>query len=378
MTTNPSHEKTPRVLLVCGVFSPERCGVGDYTRRLASELGTQGADVHVWSSKGAVESEGVHVHADVDGWTDTLLVRRRFEEVLREVRPDVVQIQYPGSYGKANRSVAGNLLPHWARTRGFRVFTTLHEWGERSLLWRLRASLMVSRSHGVVAVTSPDARILARRPRLGSARVRHIPLGPNLEFDRIQQARSAIPVLAFFGFLDPLKGLEELLEVAASLRVRGQAFRLDLHGRYEPASCAHHAAIRAQVQRLGLDGVVRFAGPLPGDPQEAARALSETWLGVLPFREGISERRSSFLVLGRAGIPVLTSPGRWQPDWLEDSENVFLEPLSPEGWADRIARLCEDPARLDGVGSRLRSEILGRHDWAFAARGHLDFWKGPA
>lgn len=352
--------------------------MGDYTRRLALELASQGADVHVLTSSRAGRERGIRIHSVVDEWTRTAQVKARVEKVLESVRPDIVQVQYPASYGNANRAVAGNLLPQWVRSRGFKVVTTLHEWGERSLRWRLRAGFMAWRSHAVVAVTTHDARRIASLPVFARKHVRHIAIGANLEFERSSAPRSPDPVFAYFGFLHPLKGLEELLDATAILRAKGLRFHLDLHGHYYPDSDRHHAAIREQVRRLDLVESVRFPGPVPADPEGASNAFQGAWLGVLPFREGVSERRGSFLALGRSGLPILTSPGPWQPEWLREGENSFLEPLEPSRWATRLAHLCARPELLEAVGARMKTEIVERHSWGAIARQHLAFWKDLA
>ncbi len=364
-----------RILLVCGAFPPQPCGVGDYTARLGSALAHAGIEVHVLSSELALPVEGIHVHPLVADWTRTASVRKVFSEALDKIRPDMVQVQYPGSFGPGNRSLAGNLLPWWAWERGCRVATTLHEWGERKLQWKVRAALMAAGSHALVAVTSHDARLVRSLPWVGRRPVRHVPIGANLEFDRDVSGVTDLPVLAYFGFLHPLKGVTELLQAAALLKSRGTRFRLDLHGFFRPDTDRHHAAIREQVRSAGLDAVVRFPGPVPSDPAGAAAALREAWLGVLPFREGLSERRGSFLALGRSGLPMLTSPGPWNPEWVREGDNVFLEPLDPTRWADRIERLlAAGPAGLDPVGVRLRTEIVCRHSWSAIARDHIAFW----
>jgi glycosyltransferase involved in cell wall biosynthesis len=349
--------------------------VGDYTARLGGALVEAGAEVHVLTSSRGRGEDGLRLHPLVEDWTETSVVRKVFAAALDKIRPDVVQVQYPGSYGRANRSLAGNLLPWWTWERGFRVATTLHEWGERKLQWKIRAALMAAGSHALVAVTSHDARLVRSLPWVGRRPVRHVPIGANLEFERDAAGVSDLPVLAYFGFLHPLKGVTELLQAAQILKTRVVDFRLDLHGFFRPDDDRHHAAIGQQVRAAGLEHHVRFPGPVPADPAGAAAALRKAWLGVLPFREGLSERRGSFLALGRSGLPVLTSPGPWNPDWVRDGDNIFLEPLEPARWADRIERLlAAGPAGLDPVGARLRTEIVCRHSWSAIARDHLAFW----
>lgn len=374
MEANRPPNTARRALLVCGAFAPEPCGVGDYTSRLAAHLAEQGCEVHVLTSTRAEPQPGIHVHARVVDWKANEDVRAVLDEVMGGIRPNVVQIQYPGSYGAANRALAGNLLPKWVRATGVRVCTTLHEWGERKLQWKLRAGFMALSSDALVAVTSHDAHILRRVPLVGRRVVRHIPIGANLEFDRLPAQRGDVPVLGYFGFLHPLKGVSELVDAAALLRDRGVAYRLDLHGHFHPDRDSHHASIRAQVDAARLGDHVRFPGPVPADAAGAAEAFRETTIGVLPFREGVSERRGSFLALGQAGFPILTSPGIWQPEWLRDGANVFLERLEPSAWADRIEHLLSNRDALPPVGTRLRSEIVNRHSWSAIAREHVQLW----
>lgn len=366
--------KLRKAMLVCGAFAPEPCGVGDYTGRLASSLEEEGCEVHVLTSTKARSMGGFRVHAAIDDWTDLRETRRKVLELVDGIRPDVVQVQYPGSFGPANRSLAGNLLPLWIRSRGVRVCTTLHEWGERKLQWRLRAAFMALGSDALVAVTSSDARLLAALPIVGRRPVRHVPIGSNLDFGYETAPVAGVPVLAYFGFLHPLKGVRELVETAAALRRRGVGFRLDLHGHFHPEQDSHHAEIRSQVEAAGLGESVRFPGPVPSDPKGASESFRDAVLGVLPFREGVSERRGSFLALGQAGIPVLTSPGPWRPEWLRDGENVFLEPLEAPRWAERIEHLLANRDALSPVGARLKTEIVKRHAWPAVARAHLDLW----
>ncbi|MCB9497256.1 MAG: glycosyltransferase family 4 protein [Fibrobacteria bacterium] len=343
---------------------------------LCIALAEEGVDVHVLTSRNAGPVPGCTIHAVVEDWSHRSPVRRQIEDVLKSVRPDVVQIQYPASYGTANRSIVGNLLPYWVKGEGRLVCTTLHEWGERALKWKIRAAFMGMNSDAVVSVTSIDASLLTRMRWIGGRKVHHIPIGANLEFDRISGSQTDLPVLSYFGFLHPLKGVGELLEAARLLHGKGIRFRLDLHGHFHPESDAHHASILEKVESAGLNAVVRFPGPVPSDPEGASEAFHDSWLGVLPFREGLSERRGSFLALGRAGLPILTSPGPWCPSWVVDGRHAFLEPLVPQAWAQRLeALLSLGLDRLDGVGTELRREILDRHAWRQIAKQHVALWE---
>ena len=102
-----------RVLMISGEYPPMEGGVADFTAIVSEKLHARGAQVHVLTSHAAQdarEAESAQVHAVMDDWGFGPLVRK-MRELIADVRPDVVNIQYQtAAYGM---HPAINLLPRF-------------------------------------------------------------------------------------------------------------------------------------------------------------------------------------------------------------------------------------------------------------------------
>ncbi len=58
-----------KVCFIVGAFPDMKCGIGDYTYKLAEELGKKGFEIHVITSKKAnCKSEIIHIHSIMEEW----------------------------------------------------------------------------------------------------------------------------------------------------------------------------------------------------------------------------------------------------------------------------------------------------------------------
>jgi len=107
--------------------------------------------------------------------------------------------------------------------------------------------------------------------------------------------------LLFLGRLHPVKGLDRLLDVWATLESEFQEWQLVVAGKGDPA---YEAVIKAQAERLGLQRI-RFTGPLYGKHKEAAYRAAD--LFVLP-----THSENFGIVVAEAlahGCPAIVSKG---------------------------------------------------------------------
>ena len=122
-----------RILMVTGEYPAMQGGVGDYTRQLSQALVALGADVHVLTH---VDAGGDHLRTPTApfepavyptlahmGWPLWSAVI----ESIREIRPDVVHIQYQSAAFNLHGFV--NYLPLRLRTlrQRPRIVTTFHD-----------------------------------------------------------------------------------------------------------------------------------------------------------------------------------------------------------------------------------------------------------
>jgi glycosyltransferase involved in cell wall biosynthesis len=108
----------------------------------------------------------------------------------------------------------------------------------------------------------------------------------------------------------------------------------------------------------GLEGLYREFGHL--EDAAVSHALSAVDLMVLPFEDGVSERRSSASTSLAHGVAVLTTRGESTGSTLRSARFLAMADASdPEGFREAAASLLADPARLHALGDSGR-EAYGR------------------
>lgn len=168
--------------------------------------------------------------------------------------------------------------------------------------------------------------------------------------------------LAYVGRLAPGKGLAECLEALALARARGVAAHLVVAG-----SGPEEARLRAQARALGLDALVRFAGPARGE--DKIRLLCEADVLLLPsYSEGLPYALLEGMAAG--AVPVATPVGAI-PDVVAEGVHGRLVPV---GDAAALARAI---VALDGdrdALARMSRACRGRVGAAYSLeRLALDF-----
>jgi len=173
-------------------------------------------------------------------------------------------------------------------------------------------------------------------------------------------------LLGYFGFINEEKGLDSLLFAIRDLRAAKFPVHLllvgGLHSDREAEVSPVQERLRRLLETLRLQDVVTATGYLESDA--ASRALVGVDLAVLPFRDGVTTKRSSFLSVLSHDVPVLSTRGAHLPAALQHGDNVDLvEAEAPEATgralATAVQRLAADATlrdRLRAGGRRLFEE----------------------
>ena len=347
-----------RVLFVVGAFPNLPCGVGDYTFFLTRELSKSGLEVYVLTSRSQdiitndQELSGVQVHAVVPSW-DLSSIPLLIQEI-RRISPDIVHIQYPANFGKANRKLLANLLgivAKWATKNKARVITTLHEFGERSLRWRARTLLNVLTSDLMICVNSFDVRVLEKWTR---RIVVHVPIASSiprvfissdqkLKIREVMGVSNSDLMVVYFGFITPLKGFDVLVRAIIKLKTKGWHGKLVILTALDTETQPYHREMIELIDTFGVRNDFVFQKKYYSK-EEISMYLQSADLAVLPFVEGASERRSSLLAVLQNGLSAITTTGPNLPANFEHRLNMFLvSPGDSDAIAQAIFELSLDP-----------------------------------
>ena len=398
-----------RVGMLAGSYQPARCGVAHYTARLKEALGRSGVRVDLYTDRASAAQGGRAdgVKGVTDGWSyrDLLPLAR----AIRRDDPDLLHIQHAGGTYGFERAVFS--LPPLLRGLGYRgrIVTTAHEygwwawslpafdggahalarWGQRRGLWDEEDGFLLTGSdHLVTTNADAEGALLARLPHL-APKLTRVPIGVNIAVQEVERgaARAQLrrrygwsegaAVVAFFGFLHPVKGLETLLRAFEYVQKTQPDARMLLIGGVESlalrgAEAANYwASLESLTETLGLGGKVAMTGYLTDE--EVSSLLWGADLGVLPFNAGVTLKSGSLLTLLAHGLPVVgTRPKEVEPDLAQ-----LLTLVPPKD-----ARALEGAllAHLSDLNGSRRAAEAGRAfaqncSWEGVARQHIGIYE---
>jgi glycosyltransferase involved in cell wall biosynthesis len=160
--------------------------------------------------------------------------------------------------------------------------------------------------------------------------------------------------------LDPIKGLELVIEALAKLRSQNH-FRLLIAG---SGAKAYEKTLRDLVDARGLQSVVDFVGLLQGHDKEAALASADA-LVLSSYHENFGLAVAEAL---QAGLPVLVSDRVGLSSLVSQSGSGLVTECCPDQIASGLRRMAEDEALRRKMGENGRQVAKEQFDWNTIAK----------
>jgi glycosyltransferase involved in cell wall biosynthesis len=395
---------------IAGTYQPKHCGVAHYTSHLCKALLQEGIKSTVLTTYDAAEGiEEPDVVGAVRNWRATNLFS--LVQAIHSTQADILHIQHAaGTYG-FERAVF--LLPFLLKLTGWRspIISTIHEygwwewqpkwlppqlleslktWGQQQDWWDREDGFLLTQSDAVIT-TNRNAKqaINFRLPDLNQ-KVYEIPIGANVTVSSInrEQARQRVRqachwsdealVIAFFGFLHPVKGLETLLPAFKQVVAKHPEARLLLVGGVESLALPNEQAdcywrkLQGTIAALNLTKKVCMTGYL--DDDAASHCLSGADIGVLPFNHGVTLKSGSLLALMAHSLPVIATRSNPPDADLSDRIVQLVNPRDINELATEITELLNNPEKrtqLAAAGYRFSQSF----DWSSIAKTHSEIYQ---
>ncbi len=388
-------------------------GVGDCTNEIARALAQHGVNVSVLTTNGDmphVPRSTPHVLRTIKTWDWSALTQIR--KIVFEMQPDIVHIQYQtGAFGMHPMI---NFLPRFIpppdKKNGAGVAVTFHDLRPMYLFPKAGAlrdwvTFQLARSaEAVIATNKADYMKLREQVRGRHKWLKLIPIGSNIaptttpsDFDR-ERLRKQLGVrddetlLVYFGFLNESKGGETLIRALYDLPKAKLLFLGGQTGASDATNIAYLEHIKQEIAHYNLTARVIWTDFLPAEQISAHFYASD--ICVLPYRDGASFRRGSFMAALAHGLPIITTRPQQEatqtitaqderfefadnldlPE-LRDGENVlFVPPDDADALHLAITRVHDAP----GLAARLSSgaRVTARaFSWDKIADEHLELYE---
>jgi glycosyltransferase involved in cell wall biosynthesis len=278
------------------------------------------------------------------------------------LQPDIIHGH--GAKGAAYARLAAHRV-------GARAICTPHggwlhypPWSLRGATYGAMERALNRLAHGVIFESAFSRDTFARRlgpPRCPQA-VIHNGL-PEEEFTLRERAPRPYDFV-FVGELRELKGIATLLDAIALLGPRHPDCRVLVAGDGPDAE-----RFRLQSRRLGLEGAVRFAGPV----FPSARAFAEGRFAVVPSRA----ESLPYVVLEAmaAGMPVIATRVGGIPEIFGPRADDLVPPGDARALAGKMAAMLDDPVRAERDALDARAFVQARFSLDAMASGINAFYE---
>jgi glycosyltransferase involved in cell wall biosynthesis len=311
----------------------------------------------------------VFPHIERWGWG----VWDALDALTADWQPDVVHIQYQTAAFDMHPAINLWAWRPWSQRPRAVTAVTFHDLLVPYLFpkahWlglRDWVNHTLARTLDVAITTNPEDTLQLRAIRPD---VEEIPIGSNIpdnppaNFDRATwrahwRVPEDAPLLCYFGFLNASKGGEMLVDVLDALVDRGHdAHLLMIGGRVgasDPTNYAYLQKVEASIAARGLTDRVHWTDHVPARQVSAAFHISDVCL--LPYRDGASYRRGSFMAALEHGMAIVTTPPAVPyPDLVDGETLLFAPPDDARAMTDAVARLLADEALRQRLGQQAKA-----------------------
>lgn len=365
-----------RVCMVTGTLPPAKCGVGDYTDKLCSNLAKKKIEVYAVTTQDLGFNNSLYnIIPQIKKWNLTNYFK--ILKVIKTTNPDIVHIQYPTIMYKKNLCI--NLLPIGLKMMGFKVITTLHEYSDCSMKAKLRMQPNLYFSDALIIVDSIYKNDIIKNKLLKNKLIKYINIGSNItksnlsQNDKMELRKKILgedsnkSIIGYFGFIHKKKGLESILYSLNNLKKEGVLNSkfliigdLDKNNKY-------HLSILELINKLNLIDDVSVTGYLP--EHEVANYLSITDFIVLPFEDGLSPKNGSFLASIQEGKAIITTKRKTGNLFISD--NIYYLENNKD-----VRQLCLLIKKLQESANYIKNftSIDNEFSWDNIAEKHKKFY----
>jgi len=323
-----------KILIVCSVVPPYKDAVGESAVKLCDLLIERGLRCCILTSVNQVKQE--YVYTLINTWG--LGGIKKIINFAKKEKFEKIIFEYPTSLYKRNIFIS--FLPFLCKIFRLNTITYLHEYGNYSRLGKLRIFPILLFSDLILTTDSINYALLLKM-NIAKSKVSVLSVGSNfrdklfLESQTVhssQEVKSRINIL-YFGYIMSGKGIENYVSFAEKYELDDIQFNIIGSLPEHPNSFAKELYIKIKNSPF-----IKYFGFV--QEEELIKHFHSIDIVYLPYGEGVSERRTSFMTVMGFGKIVITTKPQIKINGLIDGENVFfIDELSNESFNSIITEI---------------------------------------
>jgi glycosyltransferase involved in cell wall biosynthesis len=216
----------------------------------------------------------------------------------------------------------------WIKLSGLETVLYLHEFSNYSLLGKLRIYSLTLFSDKIITVDAPNFMALQQRYWL-KKKIYHLSRGSQIQpMKNIERGEPEVETACrdnrklralYFGFIRAGKGIETMLHTFNNNEEIRQHWELHVVGGLSDSAQSSEQSILDDIKKSSF---VTYHDYLPG--VQLQKVFAECDVFLLPFDEGLTERRGSFMAGMAFGKPIITTKPLYPIDGLQNDINIFF------------------------------------------------------
>lgn len=297
-------------LLITGSYPPDVCGVGDYTSCLMNAESAK--DWQLFYKK---------------DWN--IKNYKQYKKEIDKLNPDKIIIQYP-TLGYKWSFIPFLLLAHYTKKLHEKCIMVYHEFSNKKLKARVVQDFALYFAKKLVVTNEYEKQAVRKHHKKLDISI--IKIFSNIsEVEKIKSFSERKFDFIYFGQICPGKGIEEYIDIVSKMQGKNTA----LIGRIPTGLEEYGNEI---VNRAKQNNINVF---LDLNNEDTSEILNNSKCAILPFPDGISERRGSFLASAVNGCLIVSTTGKYTTEGLRNI--LFAElPATSEEIENKTSQITDE------------------------------------
>ena len=301
-------------LLITGSYPPDVCGVGDYSYCLMNANNSK--DWKLFYKK---------------DWR--LKNYHRYKREIAGISPDKIIIQYP-TQGYGWSLLPFILMIHFTRKLGKNCILVYHEFSNRSKKAKFVENIALFFCKKLIVTNEFEKDEIRKSHKKIDIYI--IKIFSNIEkVSEIKKFSERKYDFTCFGQIRPFKGIEEFIETVRPLNNYKKALVGMIPSMFED----YGTEIIEKAKLAGIEVILNL------DNKDTSDLLNNTKFLILPFTDGILERRGSFLAGAVNGCLIVSTVGKYTTQAL--NEIITKKLPVKEGELEKLKEMINDEIWTD-------------------------------
>ncbi|QWE10887.1 hypothetical protein [Polynucleobacter sp. es-EL-1] len=323
-----------KIALICSVLGEGRCGVEDYTLKLYKNY---------FSLENNMEIIFVNNLGD-------------FLKVLKNINITMIHVQYPMLAWRKSFtpiiSLVFNKLFFYKK-----IILTIHEYSQAHKLRKYIILFLAFLSDHIVYTSIYEKN---QMPKVLNKKSVIIPIGTGISNTYPRCDNRKLFDVTYFGLLMPNKGLEDFINIVKNLNTNNLNFAVI--GNVVAGHEMWLDGIRKQYQFISFY--------TESSEEKVSQLLQASTLMLLPYPDGISERRGTFLASLNHSLQVVTTDGGFVTDELKETVHLYSNQCEA---VDIIQKLLL--SKNFWISNGVFEKYLAQRSWFSIAKKHSEVYR---